>query len=115
MKFIVSVLLSAFLAYVICLFLPWWGFALTSFLVALAIPQKPWKALLAGFLALFLFWAIYAFMLDNANAHLLSKKVAAILPLGGSTIAILFLSAFIGGIISAFAALTGSYVMQKNT
>ncbi len=114
MKFIVSVLLTAFLAYVICLFLPWWCFAFTSLIVAIAIPQKPWIAFAAGFTALFLFWGIYAFGLNNANNHILSQKVAAILPLGGSSFAILLLSAFIGAIISGFAALTGSYVVQNN-
>jgi hypothetical protein len=108
MKFPVAVILTAFLGYVAPLYLPWWGFAITSFVVAVAIPQKPLKAFLSGFLALFLFWGIYALILDTKNDHLLSEKVAMILPVG-SGFALILISALIGGLVSGFAALTGAY------
>jgi hypothetical protein len=113
MKFIVSILLTAFLGYVAPLYLPWWGFAFTSFIVALAIHQKPLQAFIAGFIALFLFWGIYAFVLDYNNQHLLSQKVAQILPVG-SGIALIIITSFIGGLASGFAALTGSYARMVN-
>jgi hypothetical protein len=113
MKFIVSILLTAFLAFAICLFLPWWSFAITSFIVAVAIPQKPWNAFAAGFLALFLFWGIYAFAIDAANAHLLSVKIAEILPLRGSYILLLLITGLVGGLIAGFAAITGSFLLKK--
>lgn len=112
MKFIVAILLSAFLGYVAPLYLPWWSFAITSFVVAIVIHQKGWKAFAAGFLALFLFWGIYAFLIDNANGHLLSVKIAQLLPLNGSYILLILITAFIGGIISGFAALTGSLLRK---
>jgi hypothetical protein len=114
MKFIVAMLLSAFLGYVAPLFFPWWSFAVTSFVVALCIHQKPWKAFRTGFLGLFLFWVVYAFIIDKANAHLLSTKIAQVLPLGGSYILLLLLTGFVGGIISAFAAMTGSLIRTKS-
>ena len=112
MKFIVALALTAFLGYVSPLFLPWWGFVPTSFLVALAIPQKPWKAFTAGFLALAIFWGIYAFMLDRANEHLLSAKIATLLPLNGSYQLLILVTALVGGILSGFAALTGSFARR---
>lgn len=108
MKFIVTILLTAFLGYVAPLFLPWWGFVITSFIVALAIPQKPWSAFLSGFLALFLFWGIDAFFIDLANQHLLSTKIANLLPLNGSYLLLILVTALTGGLVSGFAALTGS-------
>jgi uncharacterized membrane protein SpoIIM required for sporulation len=114
MKFIVSLLLSAFLGYVAPLFFPWWSFAVTSFIIALAIHQRPWKAFVAGFSGLFLLWGIYAFMIDRANEHLLSVKIAQVLPLGGSYILLIIVTAFVGGIISGFAALTGSFLRTKS-
>ena len=108
MKFIVALLLTAFLGYVAPLYLPWWTFAATSFIVAFAIPQSPWRAFLAGFAALFLFWGIYAFFIDQANDHLLSVKIAEVLPLNGSYVLLLVITALIGGIVSGFAALTAS-------
>lgn len=111
MKFFVALLLTAFLGYVAPLYLPWWGFSITSFIVAVAIPQKPIKAFLAGFLALFLFWGVYALILDIRNDHLLSQKVAMILPVG-SGFALILITALVGGLVSGLAALTGAYLRK---
>lgn len=113
MKFLVALFLTAFLGYVAPLYLPWWGFAITSFIVAVAIPQKPFKSFLAGFAALFLFWGIYALILDVNNDHLLSQKVALILPVG-SGFALILITAFIGGLVSGLAALTGTYLRKPH-
>lgn len=114
MKFFAAILLTALLGYAAPLLpnLPWWSFALSSFVVALVVHQLPFKAFLSGFLGLFLLWIIYAWIKDTANAHLLSTKVAAILPLGGNYILLLLMTALIGGVISGFAALTGGYVRR---
>ncbi len=113
MKFFVALLLTALLGYAAPLYLPWWSFAVTSLIVALVVHQKPWKAFVSGFLGLFFLWAVYAFILDNANDHILSQKVAQILPLGGSYILLILISALIGALVSGFAALTGSYARKK--
>lgn len=115
MKFIVSVILTAFLAFVTGLYgdLPWWLFAVTSLIVGVAVPQKPGKAFLSGFLALFLLWVLLASMKDMANHHLLSVKVAKVLPLGGSYIALILVTGIVGGLVSGLAALTGSYARRS--
>src|SRR3954467_8034814 len=110
MKFINALLLTALSGYLFPLFLPWWSFAITSFLIAVFIHQKPWKAFLAGFIALLLLWGIYAIVIDNANQHILSTKVAQILPFNGSFTALIIMTALIGGLLSGMAALTGSYL-----
>lgn len=109
MKFFVSIVLHALLAYAIGLFnLPWFGFVVTSAIVAFAIPQKPFKSFLCGFLALFILWLVLAVMIDTANEHLLSQKVAQILPLKGNYWLLIFVTAFVGGLLAGLAALTGS-------
>jgi cbb3-type cytochrome oxidase subunit 1 len=115
MKFIVSVILTAFLAFAAGLYgdLPWWLFAITSLIVAIAIPQKPGKAFLSGFLALFLLWVLLAAMKDMPNHHLLSEKVAKVLPLGGSYVALILITGIVGGLVSGLAALTGSYARRS--
>jgi hypothetical protein len=50
--------------------LPWWSFAITSLIVAVAIHQRPGRAFLSGFLGVFLLWGVLAFMKDAANEHL---------------------------------------------
>ena len=114
MKFISAIVLTSFLAYVAGLYtiFPWWSFTITSLLVSVAIHQKPGKAFLSGFLGLFLLWGGLAFLKDAANDHLLSAKVAQILPLGGSFLVLILVTGLIGGSVSGFAALTGSYFRQ---
>ncbi len=113
MKFIVALLLTALLGYTAPLFSPWWTFAITSFVVALAVHQQPVKAFLSGFLGLGLLWGIHAFILDSANEHILSHKIAPILKLGSSGNALILVTALIGALISGFAALSGSFARRS--
>ncbi len=115
MKFITSIILTALLSYAIGLFttLPWWSFAITTLIVAMAIHQKPFKSFLSAFIALFLLWGILAWMIDSANEHILSQKVAQILPLGGSSIKLIIVTGVVGGLVAGFAALTGSYLRKR--
>lgn len=113
MKFTVSIILTALLGFAGGLFFPWWIIAVTSFIVAVFIHQRPFAAFTAGFLGLFFLWGIHAFVIDAQNHSLLSTKVAQILPVGGSSILLIILTAAIGGIVSAFAALTGSFTHKS--
>ncbi len=112
MKFFTALLLTAFLGYVFPLFsfMPWWAFALSSLLVAIVVHQKGFRAFLSGFLGVFLLWLLYAIVINTKNDGILAFKIAQILPLGGSTGMLIFLSAFVGGLVSGMAALTGSYI-----
>jgi hypothetical protein len=110
MKFIVSFFLTILLSFAGALFLPWWIIAVAAFLVAALIHQRPLKSFLAGFLALFILWGAQAFFLDIENEHLLATKVAAILPLGGSYIVLILVTAFDGGLVAGMSALTASFL-----
>ena len=112
MKFLIAFLLTVLLGYLFPLFLPWWSFVIGSFMVAVFIHQKPWKAFLAGFIALLLLWSVYATLLDSPNHHILSIRVAQILPFKGSYVALIVTTAFVGGLPSGMAALTGSYARK---
>jgi hypothetical protein len=115
MKFIVVVLLTALLGYAAPLYFEWWSFAATSFIITLLIRQKAFAAFAATFLGLFLLWAIMAMLIDNANNHLLSQKVAVLLHLGSSSMLLIFIAALIGGLVSGFAGLTGSFARKAIT
>ncbi|MBV9986498.1 MAG: hypothetical protein JO301_02395 [Chitinophagaceae bacterium] len=114
MKIIVAILLTAFLAYVLGLYtaFPWWSFVFTSFLVAVAVHQRGGRAFLSGFLGLFLLWAVLAILKDAANQHVLSTKVASVLPLGGSYLILILVTGIVGGLVSGFAALAGSFMRK---
>lgn len=109
MKFTISLLLTALLGFAIPLYLPWWSFAITSAIVAVAIPQKAWVAFITGFAGLFILWGVFAIIIDVNNEHLLSQKIANILPLNGSYTLLILITALVGALVSGFAALTGSF------
>jgi hypothetical protein len=113
MKFIVALILTAFLSFAVGLAgtLPWWSFAVCAFLVALAIHQKGWKAFLSAFLALAILWGGLALFYDFRNDHLLSSKIAALLSIGSSVL-LLVMTALVGGLVAGFAALTGSFLRK---
>lgn len=116
MKFFIAILLTALLAYAAFLFfdvLPWWSIAIGSALVGVAIPQKPWRSWICGFLGVFICWFLLAWKMDAANGSLLSAKMANVLPLKGSAIGLIFLSAFVGGLVSSFAALAGTFLRKQ--
>lgn len=108
MKFLISVLLTSILSLCACFYLPWWSIAIAAFIVAILIPQRPGRAFLTGFLALLLLWAGLCLWIDMRNEHLLSKKIAFLLSLGGSYILVIILSALIGALVAGFGAMSGS-------
>jgi hypothetical protein len=114
MKFIIVVLLTALLGYAAPLYFTWWSFAITSFIIALFIPQKAWAAFVATFSGLFLLWAIMALVIDSKNNYLLSQKIAMLLPLNGSSTLLIFITALMGGLVSGFAGLSGSLATKPN-
>lgn len=113
MKFIVATILTAALAFISGLFLPWWALAFTSLLVALIIHQKAGKAFLAGFLGVFLLWGGLATWIDLQNNHILSQRIAQVLPLGGNSYLLIGVTALVGGLVAGMAALTGSFLRSS--
>ncbi len=113
MKTIIAILLTALLGFALPLYLWWWSFVFASFLIAFVMKQKPLPSFGAGFIAIALLWAIQAAVMDARNNHLLSHKVALLLPFNGSVALLLIITALIGGLVSGMAALTGSYLVKR--
>src|ERR1700743_268628 len=111
-KFFVTTLLIALLSFICGLFFPWWTIAVAAFLVSLLIPQRPLLAFFTGFLALFLLWGGLAFAIDSANNSILSARIAAILPLHGSSIALVLITGFIGALVGGGSALTAAFLRK---
>jgi hypothetical protein len=109
-KFLVSVLLIAILSFVAGLYLPWWTVSLAAFLVIAIIPQRPLYAFLTGFLAIFILWGLMALLISNANEHILAHKVSRIILKSDSPLMLVFVTAFIGALVSGCAALAASYM-----
>lgn len=108
MRFLLSILLTATLGYIAGTFLPWWSIAIVSFLVALLLPQHLGRSFLAGFLGIFILWAFIAIWWNAKNDGILAGKIAALFPLGGSSLLLIIVTAFVGALVGGFAALSGS-------
>jgi hypothetical protein len=111
-KYILSILVTALMAFVSGLYLPWWGISVAAFLVSAAIPQKPAFSFLSGFLGVFLLWEVLAWWIDNKNNGILSQKVATLFPLGGSSVLLIVITSLIGALVAGFAALAGTYLRR---
>ena len=70
MKFIVSTVVTALLAYALGLYFPWWSLAIAAFTVAFFVPQKPIWAMVSAFVALFLLWGLMAWLISISNGHI---------------------------------------------
>lgn len=113
-NFLLSILIIAIAAFALQQFLPWWSIAVAAFVVTLFIRQKAGMAFLGGFIAIFLLWAGWSFVISGANEHLLAGKVAVLMATltGGKAFALFLLTGLIGGLVGGLAALTGSLAVD---
>jgi len=114
MKFIVSLVLTALVSFVGCLYLPWWSIAVAAFLVATLIPQKPFRSFLAGFTALFLLWGGLSYFISRANEHILAHKISMLMIKSDNPYLLMLATALVGALVAGLAALTGSYLRKSN-
>jgi len=113
MKFTVTIILIAVLAFAMGLYLPWWSIAIAAFIVAALIQQRPIISFLSGFIGIFLLWFVLAMIIDVRNQYILSKKLAQLLPLNGNTFLLVLITALVGALVGANAALTASFLKKK--
>jgi hypothetical protein len=95
------------LAFVLSLFLPWWSVMTAALATALFLPLKKTAVFFVPFLAVFLFWAVYSFILSSGNDYTLAKRIAILLPLGGNPYALILVTGVIGGLAAGIAAIFG--------
>ena len=104
---ILNFLTTLVLALIASLFMPWWSVMLAAFLAAVFFSLKGASVFFIPFLAIFIYWMVYAFLLSNANDFILAKKIAVLLPLGGNAYVLILVSAAIGGVAAGVAGVFG--------
>lgn len=107
MRFLLATLLIALFSFIAGMFFPWWSLAVIAFLVALLFPQTLGRNFLSGFLGIFILWGLLSLWIDSANNNILSHKIAQLLPLGGSSVLLILVTALIGALVGGFAAMSG--------
>lgn len=102
-KFFLNFVLSFLLAAVLSLFLPWWSVMLAALLVGLVVHLRHTAAFISPFLAISLYWLIYAWWLSSANDFVLAQKIAVLLPLEGSASLLILVTGIMGGIAAGIS------------
>ena len=113
MKILVAVLLTALLAFVAGIYMPWWGIAIAAFIAALVVGQHAGKAFLSGFLGVFILWACIAWWINEKNDGYLSVKIAELLPLGGNPVLLILVTGLVGGLVAGMGAMSGSFLRSS--
>ncbi len=108
MKFIVQLVGTALLAYILAKFLPFWSVALAAFIVAVFINYNTFASFFAGFLSIGLLWVIAALIISGGNDDILLNQVSEIFSMSAPFLVLLM--GILSGLIGGFAAASGNYL-----
>ncbi|MFT4806086.1 MAG: hypothetical protein ACJAZK_000877 [Psychroserpens sp.] len=108
---IINFVITIIMALLLSLYLPWWSVMVAGFVSALFFSLKKAAVFFVPFLAVFCFWAIYAFIVSSANDFTLAKKIAVLLPLGGNPYVLILVTGLVGGLASGVAAVFGKQLV----
>jgi len=112
MKFLVQLILTLLLVWLLQLFLPWWSLAIGCLLMGAVFGNNGGISFLAGFLAVALLWFGMAFYVDYTTQSILTDKVARLFPTQTKPL-LLVVTAVVGGLVGGFAALSGALITYK--
>ena len=110
MKFLAALILTALLAFIAGLYLPWWGIVIAAFIVALIVYQKAGIAFLSAFSGLFLLWSGLSLWIDTKNESIFSAKIGVLLGVGNNPFLLILITGIAGGLVAGFAAMSGSFL-----
>jgi len=108
MKFIIQLIATIVVSYILQSFLPWWTMAVGAFTVAYLVGNKGLPSFIAGFLAIAVLWIGMAYYIDFVTDAVLSGKINQLLPIN-----VFVASMIVGGLVGGFASLTGSLIRSK--
>ena len=103
-NFIITIILALLLSQ----FLPWWSVMVAGFVTGLFFTLRKAWVFIVPFLAILLFWSVYAFVLSNGNDFIMAKKIAVLLPLGGNPYVLILVTGMVGGLAAGIAAVLGN-------
>lgn len=110
MKTIFGIISIAILSFALGIFLPWWSIAIASFVISFVLVQKPLIGFLSGFVAIFLLWGLDAYLISNHNGHILANRMSQVILKKENPYLLIIITAIIGGLVAAFASLSGSFL-----
>ncbi len=81
---------------------------LAAFLSSAIVRLRKASTFFVPFLAIAVFWIIYAWSLSSANDFILAKKVAVLLSLGGNALVLILVTGVVGGLAAGVAGVFGN-------
>lgn len=105
--FLIIITLTFFIGFLVLPYLPWWGIALITFLLAIIFEQSNTKQFFAGFLSAAFLWGVFALNQSLANEGIIANRIGGLLG-GLPGVLIILITALIGGFSGGLGALTGS-------
>jgi hypothetical protein len=106
-KNLINFVATILIALIFSQFLPWWSVMLAAFLTAFFFRLKRAAVFVVPFLAITIYWLIYAYILSSNNDFILAKKIAVLLPLKGNQYFLLLLTGIMGGLAAGITAIFG--------
>ena len=106
-KNIINFIVTIIVALALSQFLPWWSIMLASFITSIRFSLERSAVFFVPFLAISLYWIIYAFSLSSANDFILANKIAVLLPLQGNPYLLILVTGLVGGLAAGIAAVFG--------
>lgn len=106
---LLKIALIACISFGLQFILPWWIGVIVAFAVEVLFGGKTSFAFFSGFYGIFIFWLIYAGIIDFKNDFLLSKKIALLFHLPQIPFVVALLTALIGGLAGGMGSLTASF------
>jgi len=104
---LISFLMIFLAAYIAGVYLPWYAFIFSSFVIGFFYTKGHFNALLAGFLAVFVLYCLQAWWIDKQSEGVLSRKIAEVFGVSDG-IVLAVIGGILGGILSGLAAGTGT-------
>lgn len=89
----------------------WWITAVVAGVVCFFIPINGKQSFAMGLTAFSLLWGMQAYNLNALNMELLATKMGALLG-GFKPMQLVYATSFLGGVLGAFGAMTGSLFRQ---
>lgn len=111
-NFIATILVAWFFSAV---GMDWWSAMLAGFISAYTVPLKRFKVFLIPFLAIFIFWSIYAYILSSSNDFILAKQIGVLLYLGENPYLVILVTGLIGGLATGICAVFGKQLKLFRT
>lgn len=102
-----SILLTALLALVLQIFMPWWSIVLGAMAISFFTDQKPGKSFLNGFLGIFVLWAGWSGYIYLTQGQILASRIAELLGLPSDFLVIL-VTALVGALVGGTSALAAN-------